>query len=532
MDALHIISDQKNTQGGTASSGATQATPLAENSHKKSNLRGGRGRKAGPELTRAVHDVQASEVRLKHDIARLKLDEDRLAEQVGDLETRLKVAREEGLLKSTVKRLEALLTEAHDKLNILKGVIPADSTSRDRILMEEVLKKWKEYEHERTNQARAESKINQSPEDKRAEGDFNRARATAHALKEEIHALVKQGELVAENSTPSPVHDEWVSYTREQAKTEAEALAKKHSQNIDLPPVLPVPSVPLVPPEPVPDVQSAPPDLPVPTHDIHPAVTDGVTTEREPEATNEDYLAKAKAGDEAWETAQKQLKELEEKNHALQQEVSQEPLIVPEEAVAETNTETTAEATPAIIESIEQSEPIAKETTEEPVVKTEVATISTEKPEAIKTEQPLPETPERKAEPYAPTIPKEITPTDQLVLVYAEKQVHEHINNLFGEKGHFGFGAVDGMNSPDWNDPQVGFADKTVAEIMGTKLEVFPSDGKKHFGVEDYAATNKMQEYLDLALKETGVHPLSGEKAIDYLKRASAITIGKFMKKV
>ena len=545
MDALHNISDQNDDQKGKPLPEGTSAALPSKDPHKKSNLRGGRGRKAGPELTRAVHDVQASEVRLKHDIARLKLDEDRLTEQVSDLEARLKTAQEEGLLKSTVKRLEALLTEAHDKLNILKGVIPADSTSRDRTLMEEVLKKWKEYEHERTNQARAESTINRSPEDKRAEGDFNRARTTAHALKEEIHALVKQGELIVDSSTPSPVHDEWVSYTREQAKTEAEEFAQKHTQNADPSPEIteefPIAPAPIqhstfdiqysAPTPTVPPVPPVPPVLPVPTQDIHPIITDGLTTEEEPKVPNDDYLAKAQAGDEAWEIAQKQLKELEEQNHALQQEVLQEPLIVPEEAVVDTSTENTAEATPAIPEVIEPSEKVADETREEPVARTEEATVSTEKPEAIKTEQPLPEIPEEKAEPYIPTMPQEIAPTDQLVLTYADKQVHEHVNNLFGEKGRFGFGAIDGMNSPNWNDPQVGFADKTVAEIMGTKLEIFPSDDKKHFGIEDYAATNKMQGYLNLALAETGVSPFPEEKAIDYLKRASTITIGKFMEK-
>lgn len=536
MDALHIISGQNNTQGGTASSGATQATPLAENSHKKSNLRGGRGRKAGPELTRAVHDVQASEERLKHDIARLNLDKERLSEQVSDLEARLKVAREEGLLKSTIKRLEALLAEAHDKLNILKGVIPAESTSRDRTLMEDVLKKWREYEHERTNQARAESKINKNPEDKRAEGDFNRARATAHALKQEIHGLVKQGELIVENDTPNPIHDEWVSYTGEQAKIEADGLAKNNAQSADVPIVLSVPSVP--------PVSEVFPVLPMPTHDIHPAITDGVTIEKEPETPNEDYLAKAQAGDEAWELAQQQLKILEEQNNVLKQEVLQAPLIVPEELKIETKEEVVTKNEPEAVDqsettvvpptaeeepvSIEQPKPKEEETAEEPIME---EVMVAEKQEAIKTEQPLLEISTGETRRYSPTMPQEITPTDQQVLAYADKQVHEHLNNLFGEKGRFGFGSVDGIDSPDWKDSQVGFVNKTVAEIMATKLEVFPSDGKKHFGIEDYASTKNMQEYLGLALKETGIHPLSEEKTMDYLKRASAVTIGKFMKK-
>ncbi len=571
MDDLHNTSEKNaESEGAVLREGGTVA-PLEEKSHKKPNTRGGRGRKAGPELTRAVHGIQVSEERLKHDIARLEGDKERFIEQVADLEARLKVAQDEGLLKSTVKRLEALLTEAHDKLNLLKGVLPAQSTSRDRTLMEEVLKKWREYEHERTNQSRAENKINQNPEDKRAEGDFNRARAAAHSLKEEIHAIVKQGELIVGNDTPSPVHDEWVSYTREQAKTEEEALAKKHEQNIDSAPVPENKEVEEIVAEIVPETtapapiqhstfdsvqdanllirQYSPPAHPSP-NDIHPVTIDGdihpiavgeVVIE-EPREANEDYLAKAAAGDAAWDLAQKQLEELNEKSFATQVEVQQAPLIVPEETTIETNTdvhaseetETTIDETNKIPSVDEETGTLEKIVTEQPeVAPTEqLETVAPEQqPEVATTEQPIPETSEEKIEPYIPTMPQEIVPTDQQVLVYADKQVQEHLDTLFGGKRFLGLWKTSGAESPDWNDPQVGFANKSVAEIMNSKPETSPSDGKKHFGIKDSAATDKMKEYLALAINETGVDSVPEERVGDYLKRASAITIGKFMKK-
>lgn len=531
MDALHIISDQKNAQGGGASSRAANATNLAENSHKKSNLRGGRGRRAGPELARAMHDVQASETRLKHDIVRLNGDKERLIEQVDDLEKRIVVAKEEGLLKSTIKRLEALLTEAHDKLKILEGVIPAESSSRDRALMEEVLKKWREYEHERTNQARAESKISQSPENKHAEGDFNRARATAHALKEEIHALVKQGELVVENSTPSPMHDEWVSYTREQARVEREVLAKKHKKNITVSTVFednknekiaagvaletapPIPAsppdvreavsaiskVPLIPP--VTDIHPTTTDT-----DIHPIITDGVSTEELKEKEIEvNYLAKADVGEVAWEHAQQQLEKIEKKNFANKQKAQQTPLIVPEEVMVGTNTELSVKEEGHSVEQVGQ-------------------------PEATTSEQPSPEILAKRVEQAIP-VPEETASDEQNVRTYAEEQVHAHINKLFGKKGFLGFVGTAGMDSIDWKDPQVGFANKTIARILEIKTETLTDDGTKYFGVEDPVATDKMQKYLQFARTETGVDPLPGEKVEDYLMRASVIIIGKFIGK-
>lgn len=513
MDDLHNTTDAKRRDEGADPAGEVPQENLSIHSTIKAPVRrGGRGRKASPELTRAVHDVRASEERIKHDITRLNGDKERLVEQVNDLEERLAAAKKEGLLKSTIKRLEALLTEAHDKLSILEGVLPEQSISRDRALMEEVLKKWHEYDRERTNQAHAESRINKTPEDKRAEGDFNRARAAAHALKEEIGSLVKQGELIVENSTQSPVRDEWVSYTREQAKMEIEEFAKKHPQNAELADIpleegakimeetaekivpeiiIPEETLPAqettekkatdaIPQSPMMDIHPATIDL-----DTHPLVTDEVTTE-EPKIINDDYITKAEVGDAAWNITQQQTEELYKKNFGIQPE-EQTPLIVPEEAGVETNIEF----------------PVAEE----------VAKI--EPPEAIESET--------KEEPVAPTDPQ--------TLAYAEKQIHNHINTLFEKKRFLGFGAIQGTDSLDWKDPQVGFVNKTVSEILGTRMESFPKDGKKHFGIEDFAATDKMQKYLQLALQETGVEPLPEEKVGGYLTRASSIAIGKFLKK-
>lgn len=125
----------------------------------------------------------------------------------------------------------------------------------------------------------------------------------------------------------------------------------------------------------------------------------------------------------------------------------------------------------------------------------------------------------------------EIMPSDPQVLAYADQQIHNHITSLFGAKGFLGFGAKDGMDSIDWKDPEVGFGDKTVEQIMGAKPNAFPEDGARHFGIESYSATEKMKEYINLAREETGVQPHSGENAEEYIRRAETLAISKFMNK-
>lgn len=130
----------------------------------------------------------------------------------------------------------------------------------------------------------------------------------------------------------------------------------------------------------------------------------------------------------------------------------------------------------------------------------------------------------------AETMPAEFTPSNPQVIEYANQQVHGHINNLFGSKGFLGIGAEDGVNSINWKDPEVGFANKTVEQVMNAKPSNFPEDGARHFGIEDYSATEKMKSYLTLAGKETGVMPHRGENVQTYINRAAAVNIDRFMK--
>lgn len=123
----------------------------------------------------------------------------------------------------------------------------------------------------------------------------------------------------------------------------------------------------------------------------------------------------------------------------------------------------------------------------------------------------------------------EIMPSDPIVLEHASKEVHGHINSLFGSKGFLGFGVKDGMQSINWKDPEVGFGNKTVSEIMNAKPTAFPGDNGQRFGIENYEATEKMKNYLLTATKESGVPPKPTETAEAYLNRVTSISISKLM---
>lgn len=131
----------------------------------------------------------------------------------------------------------------------------------------------------------------------------------------------------------------------------------------------------------------------------------------------------------------------------------------------------------------------------------------------------------------APTMPSEIMPEDPQVLAYANEMTHNHLDEMFGSKGLFGiFGGEEGANSINWKDPDVGFANKTVEEVLNAKPSAFPNDGARHFGIEDYSATQKMQEYLRIAKEQTGLVPQKGETVDDFIHRGAAANIAKFMK--
>jgi hypothetical protein len=145
--------------------------------------------------------------------------------------------------------------------------------------------------------------------------------------------------------------------------------------------------------------------------------------------------------------------------------------------------------------------------------------------------RPTPDAPTEPAPSIFATMPQQFLPNNPQVIAYADVEVEKHLDILFGAKGVFGLGAKRGIDSADWKDPVNGFSNKTVAAIMEAEPEIYPAPGTPNIGIKSHLATTKVQDYIMLAMSETGVHPEPEEKAEDYLKRAAAITIDKFIQK-
>lgn len=528
-------SQKAEVQGIAGSASLAQRSFTPEHPAKPSR---GRLTKATPELTRAVHNLQTSEDKLDHDIARLNDDKTRLIEQIKVLEADFHGAQAAGLSKATVNRLDSLLIEAQDKLKMLSGIIPETSITRDRATMETILKKWREYDRERTHQAVAENKFHKNPDDKRAEGDINRARAAAFALKEEIGTLVKQGEERVVADTPNPALDEGISYTHEQAVADQKPGAKA-PQNVVVPPLEvaqkpePIAEVPQKQTEVVPLVPEIDLD-PVIWEDIHPEIEEGSSQKIDAEPTK-DTVPAAVIVPEALDI-----------EPVLREEI---PVAQVAEAVAPAAETVMPSDAPAPIETPvppQVVEPeLPKQIIEEEKKVEEVAPTTPETESPIKEPAPQEELPPVAAPEISPIpeqapvaqtetpslMPQGFIPSNPQVIAYGDIEVHKHLNILFGTPGVFGFGGKEGVDSPHWKDPIFGFANKTVSDILEAEPTTPPPPGVPDIGIRNRASTTKMQEYIMLALSETGVHPEPGEKAEDYLKRAAAITIDKYMQK-
>lgn len=122
----------------------------------------------------------------------------------------------------------------------------------------------------------------------------------------------------------------------------------------------------------------------------------------------------------------------------------------------------------------------------------------------------------------------EVSPYDPHTITqveaYADNILDQDIDRLLGSKGFLGFGHTSGLDSISWKDPEVGFGGKTVSEVLNAHPSAFPEDGAKHFGVEDYTATTKMQSYINNVRRVAGISPDVNEKVADFIRRAAMVT--------
>ncbi|MFA5997198.1 MAG: hypothetical protein WC791_01770 [Candidatus Paceibacterota bacterium] len=127
------------------------------------------------------------------------------------------------------------------------------------------------------------------------------------------------------------------------------------------------------------------------------------------------------------------------------------------------------------------------------------------------------------ATPATNTAPQEVSSTDPEIIKVADQQFHTRVTDVLGSKGLLGFGAVDGTTTSDWKNPEFGFANKTVEEIMNAKPIVLPGDAPT-IGINNPSKLHEMQDYFRKVFIETGTNLDKGDTAETYLKRASMLS--------
>ncbi|MEK7460075.1 MAG: hypothetical protein AAB628_00800 [Patescibacteria group bacterium] len=127
--------------------------------------------------------------------------------------------------------------------------------------------------------------------------------------------------------------------------------------------------------------------------------------------------------------------------------------------------------------------------------------------------------------PVSPSTPSEVVALNPEA--FAEKadiDVRHYINETFGNKGFFGFGATTPDNIESitaWNDPQTGFAHHTIAELNAAGKGPMMLEAHRDYGINNEALRERMKNSIILFENSSGVKPDINEKIGDYLKRAT-----------
>lgn len=130
---------------------------------------------------------------------------------------------------------------------------------------------------------------------------------------------------------------------------------------------------------------------------------------------------------------------------------------------------------------------------------------------------------------YVPPMPQEIIPGNSAYATQIEaisnSALHDDMNELLGKKPNiFGFGGVDGLESKDWTDPEVGFGSKTVGEIMSARANTPLSPLQKPIGINNPVLLDEIQKYIMNAGKVSGVEvKIDSSQKLDGLVRSATI---------
>jgi hypothetical protein len=121
------------------------------------------------------------------------------------------------------------------------------------------------------------------------------------------------------------------------------------------------------------------------------------------------------------------------------------------------------------------------------------------------------------------TMPQGMTPASPEIIAEANKTLKVDLDRILGKTGGFlGLGGTHGIESTHWKNPEFGFANKTVDEVLqaaGRPNGLLPNGGK--VGIENYDKLTSMQKYLNDVKTFSGLTPAPGEKVEEFIKRGA-----------
>lgn len=448
------------------------------------------------EIKRAIFETTKDLKHVDKDIEKIEHDREELLADLAELRS-YKKGQEEGVVSAANgKLIERSIRAIQKRIQKMSGAITNLSLSETQKKLHTIITEWKEGKKElrgaRAAHVRAEQHLAKEPTSRKALGDANRAEATIYDTNLKLDKIAQEAILAESSMAPNPVSDESVDIHTGEEKVESEKLkvgSEEKSEKIEETPVR------------------------------------GIAQEEGIHYTHEQMLADEK--ERAQILAERDPVQNEWIHYTHEQALADEKVLetthtIPAESII---TDTLSE--------LAQRETPALEIPEEPVARESVSEAREEarKPEetvAHPTELPAPEPhilledSETLAEEHKKIAEKKVAPS------YADTVLGDHLNKLFGRKGFLGFGAQEGIASPHWMDPNVGFASRTVDEILGSPAQ--PSTDEEiseGVGIENKQETTKMKDYLSQAIEQTSVAPLANEKAAEYVKRAIATAAGK-----
>lgn len=200
--------------------------------------RGGRGSTGNPsEIKESIAEAQKEEVRIDHDLAKIKNDKDALLFTIADLRVKEAQAVEKGLRNET-DAIRKEIIKAQKKIDEINGVLPETTASEDHKKVQGIINDWyagkRDWRSEREKFQKAEKTLEKNPADGHAIGEALRARAKMQATNERLAEVAREAEVVTKNTVPNPAQDEGISYTAEQARNDIEErnMAKKVAPGI------------------------------------------------------------------------------------------------------------------------------------------------------------------------------------------------------------------------------------------------------------------------------------------------------------